>query len=222
MNNWNPPEKAEPGSSWNFGLGELYAKDLNFVFEDPVAGMKLDLLAGEIAVSTKNTDINNKIIDFDRVSFSRTDIVLRMDQTAKPPVKMESSSSGKFDWDIQGNIIRLEDVAFQIGKYSDTSRFTPLSGFSVIGLGMKLTGLQLNKSNVNAGIEGLRFDLGNGFSVKEMNGRITSRTGTHRLTSIFRLQAAALTLEGNTDTDILRSWIKPSAMHDASLYSKGC
>ena len=122
-----------------------------------------------------------------------------------------------FDWDIRGDIINLQDVAFQIAKYSDTADFNPLSGFSVIGLGMKLSDLQVNKTDVNAGIEDLKFDLGNGFSMKEMNGSIGSGPGTTRINLDIETANSRFNLEGLADANIFEIIKNPSVMHKAKL-----
>ena len=135
LNSIKDGEKSESGSPWNFGLGELYAGNINFVFDDPVNKQKLDLLAGEIEIKTRQTDINKKIIDFDKISISRTSAVLHMDNQSENPSKEKQAKSDSVSWDIRGDMINLQDVACQIIKYSDTADYNPLSGFSCSGTG---------------------------------------------------------------------------------------
>ena len=145
-------EKSQPGSPWNIGLEEFSAENLNFVFDDAVNRQKLDLLARGIEVKARKTDFNRKIIDFDEISLLGTSAVLRMDNEDKKMVTGETGTSDSFPWDIRGDMINLQDVTFQMIKYSDTADYSPLSGFSVIGLNMKLADLKLNKTNITAGI----------------------------------------------------------------------
>jgi hypothetical protein len=217
LNSAMTKEKSESGSSWNFGLEELDARNINFVFEEPVDKIKLDLLAGEIGIKAKNTDLNKKYIDFNQITVSRTDIALRMDNKVKSPVKEETTSTDYFDWDIRGDLIKIQDVAFQMAKYSDTAEFSPLTGFSVIGLGMKLSDLKINKSDVNAGIEDLKFDLGNGFSMKELDGRIGSGSGSTRINVDIETTNSKFNMEGLADANISEIIKNPSVMHKAKL-----
>ena len=77
------------------------------------------------------------------------------------------------------------------------SVYNPLSDLSVIGLGMKLSDLQINKTDVNAGIENLKFDLGNGFSMRDMNGKIVSHSGTTTIDLDIETANSRFNLEGS-------------------------
>ncbi len=210
-------EKSEPGPPWNLGLDELSVADMNFIFDDQSGKLKLDLLAGEIVIKTSKTDLNKKIIDYDEVSVSRTSLVIRMDNQTKNIKKEVTSTTGYFDWDIRGDLINFQDVACRMSDYADTLGNNPLSGFSVIGLGLKLSDLQINNSEVNAGIKNLKFDLGNGFSMRDMNGRIGSHSGTTRIDLDIETGNSRLSLEGVAGGNFFEIIQDPSAMHKANL-----
>jgi translocation and assembly module TamB len=192
-------DKSESGSSWKFGLGELYAGNINFVFDDPVNRQKLDLLAATIEIKASNTDINKKIIDFNRVSVSRTSIVLSMDNKPKAQRKEETAKSDYFEWEIRGDAIELQDLACRIANYSDTVQYSSLSELSAIGLGMRLSDLQINKATVKASLENMKFDLGNGFSMRDMNCNIDSHSGTTRINLEIETANSRLNLSGLAD-----------------------
>ena len=132
-------------------------------------------------------------------------------------MKQESAAPGYFAWDIRGDIIDIQDVACRMANYTDTSVYNPLSGFSVIGLGMKLSDLQINKTDVNAGIENLKFDLGNGFSMRDMNGKIGSHSGTTRIDLDIETANSRFNLEGLADGNIFDIIKDPAVMHKANL-----
>jgi hypothetical protein len=210
-------DKSESGSAWIFGLEEFEAENLNIVYEDPVNKMRLDLLAGEIRIDARNTDINRKIIDIDQVSVSRANIVLRMDNKVKTPVNRPTADTGYFAWDIRGDLINLEDVACRISNYTYNSEYNPLSAFSIIGLGMRLSDLQINKTAVEAGIADLKFDLGNGFSMKKLNGKIRSHSGTTRFDLGIETAYSSVNLEGLADRIIWDILKNPAEMNKANL-----
>jgi hypothetical protein len=204
-------------SPWNFGIGDLSAVNINFVLDDPVNRQRFDLLAGGIEIKTRETDINKKIISFDKISLFRTSAVLHMDSQAKKPVKPDTTKSGPFPWDIEGDRINLQDLAFQMIKYSDTADYTSLSGFSVIGLNMKLSDLRLNKTNINASIEDMKFDLGNGFSMKDMSGIIDSRSGITRINLDIKTASSEINFRGLSDREIFDIIENPAGMQKANL-----
>lgn len=213
-------EKSESGAPWNFGIDEFYARNINFVYDDPVNRQKLDLLAGEIDIKARQTDLNKKIIDFDKITISGTSAVLHMDNQGNIPAQETTAKSDSFDWDIHGDMIKLTDVACQIIKYSDTADYSPLSGFAVLGLGMKLSDLQLNKTDMEAAVENLKFDLGNGFSMKALNGKIDSHSGTTRINLGIETANSKMNLAGLANgyiSDILKN---PEKLQKGNLIIK--
>ena len=152
-----------------------------------------------------------------RFQFPGPVLLCRMDNQAKNSVKEETAASGYFPGISRGDIIKFQDVAFRMTNYTDTSEYNPLSGFSVIGLGMKLSDLQLNKTDVNAGIENLKFDLGNGFSMRDMNGKIGSHSGTTRIDLDIETANSRFNLEGLADGNIFDIIKDPAVMHKANL-----
>ncbi len=133
-------------------------------------------------------------------------------------MKQEKSEPGYFDWDISGDVIDFKDVAFRMANYTDTSVYNPLSGFSIMGLGMKLSDLQINKTNLNAGIENLKFDLGNGLSVRDMNGQNRFKFGDNQ-SLILDIETAnsRFNLKGLAEGNIFDIIKDPAAMHKANL-----
>ncbi len=210
-------EKSEPGPSWNLGLDDLSAIDINFLFDDQSGKMKIDFLAGEILFKATNTDLNKKIIDLEEVSVSRTSLVFRMAEQSKNGQMEGSSATGNFDWDIRGDLIKLEDIACRMSDYTDTLGYNPLSGFSFIGLGMKLFDLQISKADVNAGIENLKFDLGNGFSMRDMNGKINSQSGNTSVELAVETAGSRFNMEGFAGGNIFDIIEDPAVMTNADL-----
>jgi hypothetical protein len=208
---------ADSASSWNFGLGELSASNINFVFEDLVRKLKLDLLAGEIKIKAHDTDIQKKLIDFEQISISRTNLAIHMDNQLPASGKGKNETSDVFPWTIHGDVLQLQDVSFSMANYTDTSNINPLSGFNTLGLGMKVSDLQIDSSTVNAGLKLLKFDLGNGFSLKEMNGKINSHSGKTEIKLNARSENSSLKLEGSAEGNIFDILKKPAAAGKADL-----
>jgi translocation and assembly module TamB len=220
LNRKTDGESKESGAPWNFGIKELNAGNINFVFDDPAGKQKLDLLAGEIEIKTRQTDINKKIIDFDKISISRTSAVLHIDNQSENRGKTKPAKSDSDGWDIRGDMINLQDVACQIIKYSDTAVYNQLSGFSVIGLGMRLSDLQFNKADLKADIENMKFDLGNGLSIKDLNGGIDSHSETTRINLVVETANSRLNFDGMADGYIFDILKNPERIHNGSLALK--
>jgi translocation and assembly module TamB len=217
LNQKNPSPASDSGSAWNIGLGELMAENINFVYDDPVNRQRLDLLAGEIGIKARETDIGKKIFDIDEISVSETTLVIRTAPRPKDQKKENTSGSITFPLHIKGDLINLQDVAFQMLNYSDMAVYNPLSGFSVMGLGMKLSDLEIDETTMKAGLENLKFDLGNGFSVKDLTATLDSRSGSTRLDLEMVTSNSRLNFEGVADKYISEIISNPAGMKKASL-----
>ncbi len=208
---------SDPGSLWNFGLGELFAENINLVFDDPVNRQKLDLLAGEIEIKAGETDISKKIIDIDKISVSGTTVVIRSATETKNQNKADTSGSVPFAWDIKGDLINLQEVAIQMLNYSDTADYNPLSGISIMGLDMKLSDLKINKNTMKAELKSLKFDMGNGFSLKHMDASLDSHSGSTRIDLGMETSNSRLNFEGLADKYIYDIISNPAGSQKASV-----
>ncbi|MBK7711469.1 MAG: hypothetical protein IPJ37_11300 [Bacteroidales bacterium] len=201
---------------WNIGLEELNAGNINFVFDDPVNKLKLDLLAGEIKIKAGGTDINKNKIDFTKVSFSHTSIALHTDNPSTSPANDEIKSSAVFPWTIRGDAINLEEVSVSMAKYSDTADYNPLSGFSVLGLNMSLSGIRIDSAVVNAELQTMKFDLGNSFSIREMTGSIASHSGNTRIDLSVKSANSKLNIIGSAAGNLFEILDDPASTGKAS------
>ena len=220
LNSKTDTSESESGAPWNFGIGELSARNINFVYDDPVNKQKLDLLAGEIDIKARQTDLNKRIINVDRIYISGSSAVLHMDNQGNIPDQETTIKSDPFGWDILADNIILQDVTGQVIKYSDTADYIPLSGFTVIGLGMKLSDLQLNKTAMKAAVKNMKFDLGNGFSMTELNGNVDSHSGTTRINLEIETANSRLNLAGDADGDISDIIENPERLRKGTLNVK--
>ena len=70
---------------------------------------------------------------------------------------------------------------------------------------------------MNAGVENLKFDLGNGFSMRDMNGKIGSHSGTTRIDLDIETANSRFNLEGLADRNIFDIIKDPAGVHKANL-----
>jgi hypothetical protein len=210
-------DTASSGSPWNFGIGEFHGAGINFVFDDPVNRLRLDLLAGKLDAEARETDMNAGKIDFSRISVSGTSAVVRTGSKPQGGSDTGVPASAPFPWNIRGDRIDLEQVSFQMIPYADQADYNPLSGFSIIDLGVKVTGLLLSRNEAGADIEDLKFDLGNGFSLKEMSGMFSSSSGSSKADFKIRTANSSINIKASADDNIFDITGNPSAMKSATL-----
>ncbi len=209
-------EASEPGSQWNIGIEDFTADRVNFIFDDKANRQKLDLLGSEIEFRARKTDLTGKVLDIRQISVSKTSAVLYLDKTADQ-VTSKTTETGPFDWDINCGKIIFQDVSLQMLKYSDTAEYDKLSGYSVIGMGMNLSELTVNRTIMKAALRDVRFDLGNGFSVKNMKLNLDSRPGSALIDVDLQTGNSRLVLEGLADGDLQGIISDPAELRNAHL-----
>jgi translocation and assembly module TamB len=220
LNSPKEPEKKSSSSAWDIGLTGLSLKNINLIIDDQPGKLKLDLLAGEILINTRKTDLRNKDIDIEKAEFSRTNIILLMDKIAPKLQKEEKSISDKFQWNIIGDKLNITDVSLRIAGYSDPATDNQLTGFSVLGLNMKLSDLKLSDPVVNANVKNLSFSLGNGFSLKSMSCKLDSHSGTTNLDMALETGNSKIDFSSSADADFFNLVNNPSEIKNAVINLK--
>lgn len=215
----SPPGEKTAGdnSPWNIGLAELSLSNINLIFDDPGEKLKLDLVTGDMKIKTNKIDIKNRVIDFEKISVSRTNAVLHMDTQDQKPVKQKGEKPVDFSWEISGEKIRLQDVSCSMLKYSESGSNSLLPGFSIAGLELELSDLQLSNSDINADIEKLNFKLGNGFSLNKMRANIYSHSGRMGIDIVTETANSLLNLKGNAEGNFFDILAHPSDIRKAEI-----
>jgi len=214
------PKEDTDSSAWDIGLTGLSLKNINLVLDDQSGKMKLDLLAGEILIKARKTDLKNSVIDFANVEIFRTNVILQVDTKAPELPKNETSVSDIFPWNIIGDKINLADVSLRIAGYSDPAADNPITGFSVLGLGMQLSDLQLSEAAVNANIISMSFGIGNGFSMKSMSGKLDSHSGTTLLELALETGNSQIDFKSSADAKFLDLIKNPAEIRNAEIKLK--
>jgi hypothetical protein len=191
----NNQTESVGGDSWNVELQELIANGINLVYDDQSQRFKLDLVAAAIKINTNNIDLKKKVIDFNLISLSGTNLLLSTDKTAETEGKIATVNPGTFDWDIGGGVIDLQHLSFRTAGYNRSADSTYLPAISILEMSMNLSDLHVNKENVNADIKSLNFELGNGFSLQKLKGNVNSGQGNTAINISLETKYSHLNLE---------------------------
>ena len=218
----SPPEVKDKtdNPAWDLGLSELNLKNINFIFDDQSGKLKLDLLAGEIHLKTRKTDLNKKEIDFENAEILRANVIFQIDSKAPQQPINETVVSDIFPWSIIGDKLNLADVSLRISRYGEPASGNPTSIFSVLGLEMNLTDLKLSEPVVNANIKSISFGLGNGFSLKSMSGKLDSRSGTTKIGMVLETGNSKIDISSSVDANFFDIIKNPAEIKNAELNLK--
>jgi translocation and assembly module TamB len=201
--------KSGNDSSWNISLEQLILNNINQTYDDIGEKIMVELLLGEASIKTNKTDFKNKVIDIDKISVNQTSAIVRIgkkpgSQDVKPKV-----NPGKFPWDIKGNDVGFKNVSMKLYGYSDTIAIADTQRFSITGFDLSLAGIKLDSVGSGLVVKQAKFDLGNGFSLKSMKGKLESGSVKTTLNLSAVTGNSELNIEGEADGNIFDLINKP-------------
>jgi translocation and assembly module TamB len=216
--NQQPSElESKSGPFWILGLGEINVRDINFVFEDTVKKLKLDLLAGEIKIEATGTDFSRNLIVFRQISILKTSATIQTENSSDDLEKKATDKPAGFPWNIRGHDLVLRDVSLCLLDHSVPGEKNPLTCLNINGAAMELSDIRADSLMVNADLRKLEFTLGNGFSIKKMKGRISSDQAVTKMDLEMRTGFSSLKIRGGADGNIFNILKNPSAIQRADL-----
>jgi hypothetical protein len=204
-------------SSWSIGLSYLSLNDINFSYDNKLQKSFLDIVIGEASVKTNKTDLSNKTFDIEKVSLSRTSVILCTSQNPADPADSAKKSENPFLWNISGDNIELENVSFASCNYSDSLPLPVVSEFGLANLEMSLSDLKLSNTEAGFDLKKTKFDLSNGFSVKKLKAELNSREGIYHLDVSAETGNSMIILESEIAGNIFDIITKPLEIQKGSV-----
>lgn len=209
----DPHEKDNTGrsssSDWNLGLGKLTLNKINQNFNDRADRILMNVILGAASIKINNSDLKNKVIGFDKIDASEASLTMLSDKQPEKPDKTSIGMAGTFPWAISGNGIEFENVTLRTGGYSDSTDNSVPAGFSIADLNMSLADIKITKDEAALIINKTSFDLGNGFSLKKLNGKLDSHSGEIKLKLSAETGNSVLNLEGSAEQNIFNIFKNP-------------
>ncbi len=208
------PEKRDTtnGILWNIGLDKIAMNKINLGFNNKIGKLKIDLVLDEASAGINKMDFKNKMIDFGKISFSQTSLVL---MTNNMKDKQKASKKGMtriFPWELEAGGINLENITFRLSNYSDS-----VPAFGITDLALKLSDLKLNNNEIGLDIDKTMFKLDNGFSMKEMKGAVESHSGKTSLNLSVETTNSLFNIESKADGNLLDLLSHPFEIRKAAL-----
>ncbi len=212
-------EKVNNEKPWEIGLNNLSVRNINLAFDDRVKRLKLDLLAGGIEIQTNILDLNKKVIDFDHITISGTSVLLQSEKNSETAENVNTENPFKFDWDITGENVNLRDLSFRMAGYPESADSSSVP-VSVINMSSEASNLKVNNEVLNADIGDLKFDLGNGFSLKKFKGTLAADSKTTNLDFSLETGNSHLTIDCKADEGFFKMFSDPFKIKKADLVIK--
>jgi len=204
-------------SEWNIGLGKLTLNKINQNFNDKADRILMNVILGEASVKINNSDLKNKVIAFDKISASETNLIMLSDNQPAGPDKTKAGTAGAFPLAISGNGLEFENISLRTGGYSDSIANSVTPGFSIADLYMSLSDFIINKDEAALVINKTSFNLGNGFLLKKLKGKFASHSGEIKLKLSAETGNSVLNLEGSADVNIFALFKKPLKIGKAAV-----
>ncbi len=210
-------DSSNSTSEWNIGLGNITFNKINQNFNDGADRILINVILGKASIKINNSDLKNKVIGFDKITASDTRFIFLSDSKSDKPEKTKTGIQGSFPWAISGNGLEFENLFLRTGSYSDSISDSIASGFSIADLNISLSDFIINKDEVALIINKTRFDLGNGFSLKKLKGKLDSHSGEIKLKLSAETGNSVLNLEGSADVNIFELFKRPLKIGNANV-----
>ena len=208
-------DNSNSNSEWNLGLGKLSLNKIDQNFNDKADRILMNVILGEASVRINNSDLKNKVIHFDKISAGETSLIMLSDNQQPSPDKTKAGIAGAFPWAISGNGIEFENISLRTGSYSDSTANSVAPGFSIADLNMSLSDFKIDKDEAALIINKTSFNLGNGFLLKKLKGKLDSHSGEIKLKLSAETGNSVLNLEGSADGNIFDFLKKPFEIRKA-------
>ncbi len=141
----------------------------------------------------------------------RPSVNAQLEENKKP------DKSASFPWKLRGDLINLQDISFRTAKYTEEGIDTIFSGFSVLQLSMHLTNILIDNDDIKADLKSLNFDLGNGFSIREMSSRINSKSDLTSFGIKVETRNSSLVAEGTADAGLFGIMNEPARVNVSDI-----
>jgi hypothetical protein len=214
-------EESEP--SWIFGVRDVSLQNFGYTYENTGDSLllKIDLAEGEIR--TRSLDLPGKHIDIEKIALSQAVATMlsgnkpghgATDEANGPNIK---EAPGNFQWEIQSGKINLEESSILLGQYPENDESSSDQGFRISEVDANLSGIILSKERTGVTIESLQFDIGNGFSLKKMEGSLESESGHIMMAMSIETGNSQINLEGEASGDFFDLLESPGQMSQAHV-----
>jgi hypothetical protein len=210
--------KSSSGSGWNIGLAKLALRQVNLVYNNTVGKQVIGIKLGDASAGIDKMDIENKIIDFNKVSVSETSLILRSDIQSNKKNQPGKGSLKAFPWSVSGKGLEFENISLRLETNADSIPKPQNPVFSSItGLSLSLADYKLNNNEVAVEVKKAKLELNNGFSLKEMKGSLGSLSGKTSFILSAETGNSILNLEGSVDRSFFTLLKKPFEIQKANI-----
>ncbi len=202
---------------WNFGLMNLSMNDINFTFDPGHDDLWLHVMLGEGEIKVREMDVSKKILDIRKISLAQSRVSLLTPSESDNPKPSASRDIGLSPWTITGKDIDLEEVGIRIADRVDPGSDSTGRQFNLAKLDMKLKDLRLDEDHIGVKVKRMSFDLGNGFSMKNLEGELESEGESTTLKLDIESGHSQASLQGQAHHSFLSMISEPGNLHVAHL-----
>jgi translocation and assembly module TamB len=209
--------RNEAGKPWNFALVNLALSDIDFTYEQNQGELILQVVLGEGDIRAKKMDMLSKVLDIKSISIKETHARVLSSPRASDSAPASQSDQDVPSWFLQAHDVDLEDMDISMGNTLEQDKDPGGTGFHLAGLELKLKDFLFDQDRAGLRLNRLRFEMDNGFAVKDMRGEVDSDKGSTKLNLALETDLSKLALEGSSNQGISSLLSQPDEIQNANL-----
>ncbi len=202
-----PPRKKK-GSPWNLGFQKLRLDDVDFIFSQAAAGLRLETSIGKGSIRANEFELVSRTADFKSISLEKSMISVQTGFASKKPIKQKNAKEDSSPWNLMSEDIEISESAVRLGSDS-------LESFKDVDMHVKE--LRLHKEQAGMKLRRVGFEMENGFSLKKISGEFDSNSEQTRLRLDINSGNSRMGLEGKAETGYKEILSSPAAISNGVL-----
>ncbi len=202
-----PPRKHK-GSPWNLGFQKLVLDDVDFIFSQAEAGLRLETSIGKGSIKANEIELVSRTADFELISLDKSMVTIQTGSASKKPKKQKNAKEDSSPWNLRSEDIEISKSALRLGS-------DPLENFKE--LDVRVEDLRLDKDQAGMKLKKIGFEMGNGFTLKKMSGEIDSNSELTRLQLEINSGNSRMRLEGMAEAGYQEIFSAPEAISKGAL-----
>lgn len=189
-----PEEKQESGPpGYDIALKRIQLSEISAGYQDLAGGQDLQVTLGNFITEARQIDLNNQLIDLDKVLLHQTNLSFRQtkassqtDSAAVPDPETEKGSQSGPGWILKLGKLDLEKnkLSYQAPGPPATAGALNFNDLELRDFKIKASALYLSAKKINLDLDTIHFSEKSGFVLNKLGGRISYDTTQARIRNL--------------------------------------
>ena len=202
------PIKEKTGSPWNLGLLNLLLNDIDFTFHQPSNGLKLETKVGEGSIRANKLELLSRTVDLRKISLKDATAAIHSGNRSKKSKDHSVDKESQFKWNISSDAIDVENSTAMLGTEP---------GAIYSGIDLNIKDFRLDNDQAGMKVRKMNFEVGNGFSLKNVKGELDSYSDQTQLHMKIETGNSHIGLEGYAEERLLDIIKRPGEIEKATM-----